>query len=134
MRLPPDEVRTLMLDLGVDLAQLMPRLRFSPIDQAKQLLVDAKATVKKRWRKVALELHPDRTGGDPAKEERFKKFNVLVEEFLALEVSAPPPPPPVMARPFVVATSSATGSATTTGWASGVTFVFTGSGVRIVTT
>jgi DnaJ-class molecular chaperone len=48
--------------------------------------------IKKAYRKLAMELHPDKTQGDPAKTERFKEvmasYNVLSHEDLKSEYDA----------------------------------------------
>ncbi|MCA9675790.1 MAG: J domain-containing protein, partial [Myxococcales bacterium] len=56
---------------------------FDPtVDQYKVLGVDAKASaadIKKAYRKLAKQYHPDSTGGDKAKEARFKEISTAYE-------------------------------------------------------
>ena len=58
-------------------------LDFDPnVDYYKALGVDAKASldeIKKAYRKLAKQFHPDSTGGDKKKESRFKEISVAYE-------------------------------------------------------
>lgn len=58
-------------------------LDFDPsVDYYKALGVDAKATadeIKKAYRKLAKQYHPDTTGGDKAKESRFKEASAAYD-------------------------------------------------------
>lgn len=60
------------------------------------MLSDLKDQVKHTFRKLALELHPDRTGGDEAKTALFKELVQAREAFENIEVRPAAPPPPVM--------------------------------------
>ncbi len=59
------------------------QLDFDPsVDYYKALGVDAKATpaeIKRVYRKLAKEFHPDSTGGDKAKESRFKEISAAYD-------------------------------------------------------
>ena len=61
----------------------MAQLEFDPYtDYYKALGVDAKATndeIKKAYRKLAKQYHPDSTGGDKAKESRFKEASAAYD-------------------------------------------------------
>ncbi|MBZ0238681.1 MAG: DnaJ domain-containing protein, partial [Deltaproteobacteria bacterium] len=58
-------------------------LDFDPsVDYYKALGVDAKASndeIKKAYRKLAKQYHPDSTGGDKAKESRFKEASAAYD-------------------------------------------------------
>lgn len=85
-------------------------IRMASYPQAKQMLVQLKELAKKRYRKLALQLHPDRTGGDPEKTEMFKVVGLVLEDLNKLEVQRP------VARPsFTSATVSNTTNATFSG-------------------
>lgn len=61
--------------LGVHPAHLQ-HLQRLPFEQAQTSLEAMKVEAKKRYRKLALELHPDRTGGD---EDKIKLFRIVTE-------------------------------------------------------
>lgn len=44
-----------------------------------------KRQVKRAYRHAAFELHPDRTGGDPARTDLFRLLSETVEEIQAIE-------------------------------------------------
>lgn len=109
--------------LDVNLDELHTLEREPNIATAKRALADIQLRARTRYHALALELHPDRTGGDPETDERFKLVTAAYDVAMALEVRPAPPPPPVvqvgMTIRIFTATSGATSGATNTG-------VFTG--------
>jgi hypothetical protein len=81
------------------LVKVMQLLGFSPEDFAAvhlagpvagPAMVDSiKRQAKRAYRKLALELHPDRTGGDPAKTELFKALTEVMSEIDELRYIPP---------------------------------------------
>jgi len=61
--------------LGVHPAHIQ-NLQRLPYEQAQATLEKLKVEAKKRYRKLALELHPDRTGGD---EDKATLFRIVTE-------------------------------------------------------
>lgn len=97
--------------LGVT-AEDLGRVQALPYPESARLLGELKERVKKNWRKLAGELHPDVTGNDPEKTEEFVRLNRVREDFEKLVVAprvvfVPFRRPSYAARPF-------TNSATTT--------------------
>jgi hypothetical protein len=72
--------------------------RAPTFEVGQQMLVVLKDRVKKQFRKVALELHPDRTNNDPVKTDEFKLVAAVVDDIEKLNLSRPPPPHPVAVR------------------------------------
>lgn len=115
------------LSKAMQLLSLTPN-DFRVIEQApsfeagQQMLAGLKERVKKQFRKVALELHPDRTNNDPAKTDDFKLVSAVVDDIERLAFSRPPPRPQQMRVVFVrmQVGYSGTGSTTTStfynGW------------------
>ena len=95
-----------LTSLGVQV-QDIERLRAIPFPQAVEGLKRIQEGTKSRYRKLAFELHPDRTGGDEAKTLLFSEVTAANRWLQNLQVQ--PPPQPVMrvqmvhypaARPF----------------------------------
>lgn len=92
----------------------------------QQALEALKERAKKQFKKLAFELHPDRTNNDPAKTEDFKLISAAVDDLEKLQLRPPPPPRPVMPTIRIVFRSYGggfTGTSTTTttggGWYGG---------------
>jgi hypothetical protein len=76
----------------------------------KQRLTDLILSVKRAYKKLARDLHPDRTGDCPKKEEEFKALALafpVVVQFLTETRDGPPPSPRprikiTMAEPEIV--------------------------------
>lgn len=64
-----------MQALGLHPGQL-DSLRHLTFDRAQERLTKIQAAIKKRYKQLALELHPDRTGGDV---EKTKLFSIVTE-------------------------------------------------------
>lgn len=79
----------ILADLGVQPAE-MDALRRSPIEEGKRKLEELKERVHKNYKRLAFELHPDRTGNDPEKTERFKLVGAIREDFSKLQLQAQP--------------------------------------------
>lgn len=62
---------------------------------ATAALERVKEKVRKAYKKLAFELHPDRTGNDPAKTELFKAVSKIRAEIDALTIERGPLPVPV---------------------------------------
>lgn len=95
------EAERVCMEMGVDLATpavgLKAAMASGNREIAQKVLDDFKAKVNKVWRKVALELHPDRTGNDPEKTEKFKRYAQAMETIKALDLPSIPPPRPNIA-------------------------------------
>jgi len=78
--------------LGLTPAEFHYPLEATTREEAERRLADMKAHGKRLFRQRALELHPDRTGGDPEKTERFKLLSSTMEALEALRLPAPEPP------------------------------------------
>lgn len=114
----PVTVTRLLSRLGVTPADL-DVVRRTPYPQSKEVLEGLKARVRSGYKRLAFELHPDRTGNDAEKTEEFKLLTRVREDFERLEVR---PPPPVMIMPVFVPwrgftqTTNTTSAATINVW------------------
>ena len=95
-------VQDLLLSLGVQPAEIA-RLYTLPHAEASRLLGVLKDRVRQNWRKLAFELHPDRTGNDPAKTERFRALLALKDKF---EQMILPEPRPARVEPVTAYTAA----------------------------
>lgn len=74
--------------------------------EAEKRFAELKEKFKKAFNKMALKLHPDHTGNDPVKTERFKLLCKVKADFDKLSLESPqarPPQVPVVpypTRPF----------------------------------
>jgi hypothetical protein len=126
----PMKVRGVMTELGI-MPNELGSLQGLPLAEGQRRLDEIKERVHKNYKRLAFELHPDRTGNDPAKTEHFKLVGAVKDDFdkLKLEprqVNMQPPPPPLnMQRVRVVRVvswaSARTGGPVTTGTTSGTT-------------
>lgn len=76
------------------IAEVMAGLGIAPEDFQRARVngraLDAlRAHVKKAYRKLALSLHPDRTGGDPEKAKLFQLATEVVQEIEKMEAEPP---------------------------------------------
>lgn len=79
-------------ELGVRVPEEIDALLREPtFEAAKAKLAELKERVRKNFRKLAFELHPDRTGGDPGKTERFKLLVQVQDSFDKLQIRPPQP-------------------------------------------
>lgn len=88
------------------------------LDAAMELLRGAQATAKKEFRKLAMELHPDRNGGDQQKTEEFMHLTEVLRQFEDLTIQ-----PMQAVQPRVVIrfynggpSVTSTSASTTAGW------------------
>ncbi len=82
------------LDLGVYPSDLAA-LRHLPYELAASGLDALKQRARRNFRRLSLDLHPDRTGNDPEKTERFKQLSAVRDELERVQVQARPEPRPV---------------------------------------
>ena len=120
----PATVRAILADLGVQQAD-MDAIRRCPLDEGKHKLEELKERVHKNYKRLAFELHPDRTGNDPEKTERFKLIGAIREDFAKLQLQAMPQRMPmrvpagvVIHVPIQVVSWHARSTVSTTGTAS----------------
>lgn len=76
------------------IAEVMAGLGVAPEDLQRARVnaraLDAlRARLKKSYRKLALSLHPDRTGGDPEKARLFQLATEVVQEIERMKVEPP---------------------------------------------
>jgi hypothetical protein len=77
--------------------QVLARMPYAAACEQLQAL---KARMKKAYRKLVFELHPDRTGNDPVKTALLTTLSTVVRDIEGLAIPKPPPPQP---RPVMVA-------------------------------
>lgn len=109
--------------LGVSYSQLSASQGL-PLERMQVVLVDWKARAKKAFKERALELHPDRTGGDAEKADLFAALVQTMEEIDKIEIVQYHPAP---MRQTIVVTSwssptSFTSSSAGGGWVSSIRF------------
>lgn len=99
--LDPVKLQAALIDLGVTPAALHA-IRTAHPSKGKMLVDELKLIAKSRYRKLALELHPDRNGGDSAKTARFSFLAQVIREVESMEYRTPPAPPPPVVMPVGV--------------------------------
>ena len=102
--------RAALAELGVTWAEFEAPLAAGAAGPA--MLEALQKRARARFRELALELHPDRTGGDSEKTERYKRLAMAKDQLDALVVQPPqsPRPPQQWSATWSGATS------TTTSW------------------
>ena len=101
MKLTDAQVIEGMTRLGVTPQDFRVLQTAPTLDAANKMLDELKVRVKKSFRRAAMELHPDKNGGDEAKTEEFKRLSALVDEVDKLKMYAAPPPRMPFAVPGV---------------------------------
>ncbi len=72
------------------------------MEQAQRMLAELKARTKKVYKRKALELHPDRTGGDETKAALFVKLTRVMEELEKLQLEPVWRPPMSFGRVVII--------------------------------
>lgn len=79
-------------ELGFRVPEDIEAVRREPTFEAAQAkLAELQECVRKNFRQLAFELHPDRTGGDPEKTARFKALVQARDEIEKLRLRRPAP-------------------------------------------
>ena len=94
----PALVFEMLRDLGVNYPADLQAIERMPFELGVKALDALKERARKNYRKLAFELHPDRTSNDPVKTERFKLLAQVREklEKMSLRRAVPMPPPQVV--------------------------------------
>jgi hypothetical protein len=94
MSFAPQQIERALQLLGLTRADLDAPLREAAPAAQRERLEQLQVRVKGAFRRVALELHPDRTGNDPVKTEEFKVVSCIAEEIANLKLVPRPRPVP----------------------------------------
>jgi hypothetical protein len=110
--------------LGVTPGDLMGIRSSKSLPEAQGRLKALQERVKKRWKQLAFELHPDRTQGDKVKEQLFKLLAGVVNKIEEAKIQPPRPRMRPMAvrfvqQPIYTSTSSSTSTSTWGSWVPG---------------
>ena len=98
---PPVIVEVFRL-FGVNFPADLQAIERLPYNQGVKALASLKDRVRKGYKHLAFELHPDRTGDDPVKTEQFKLLAQVRDQVEKMELQPPsqvkamPPPPAVV--------------------------------------
>jgi hypothetical protein len=99
----PADAQQAFADLGV-YPRDITALQTMPFQAAVARLTELKAIAKKNFRNKALELHPDLTGNDPVKAQRFVFLKKVFEDLNGIALDRRPSRPVPMdmpaSRPF----------------------------------
>jgi hypothetical protein len=88
-KLTQDQTHEALLELGIDVAEFAHVQGAPSHQEAVARLTTFKALVKKQYREAVLRLHPDRTEGDPVKQELFCLCTQVYEQIQGLCVQRP---------------------------------------------
>lgn len=102
---PADRVRVEkgLLALGITAEDFNEVRRQRTYEEAVAKLEEVKEKVRKGYKKLAFELHPDRTGDDVEKTELFKIITQVKQDIESLQIERPRPVPvPVPMIPVVM--------------------------------
>lgn len=91
---------------GVDLVGQLQKA--TSAKHGEEIFQTAKKAVKKRFRQMALELHPDRGGDEEQLKEVTALWNIL--KGLQMRIQEPPPKPPLQVTSVFVGVSRSPGS------------------------
>lgn len=95
----PTALQQAFVDLGIHPNDLRALLTL-PLAAARNALAELKERARRNFRQRALELHPDRNGGDVARTERFKAMSAVRDDLERVEIQPiPTPPNPVVPHP-----------------------------------
>lgn len=93
----PARVVALLRELGVDYPAEFRTIEHMPFEAGVKTLEALKERVRKNYRRLAFELHPDRTGNDSEKTAQFKALTEMYRMVEKVTLRQPPPRPmPVM--------------------------------------
>lgn len=92
--LDPAKLSVTLVELGVT-PHAIHAIRMAPFPKAVEMLKELKELAKRNYKRLAFELHPDRTGNDPDKSAKFAFVTTVWKEVEKMEVRQPPPPPQV---------------------------------------
>jgi hypothetical protein len=116
-------------ELGITPQQIQAAIRGArTLPEANERLDAIKADARRAFKRKALELHPDRTGGDSEKEALFKKLQHVVEAFskISVRVQQPRPQPAIQIRVYTGGFNTSTTTSATHTWTGGGTGGFRG--------
>lgn len=118
MSLSDAQIRRAMQLLGFQQGDFRAVQTAPSFEAGQKALEELKTRAKKQFRKVAMDLHPDRTNNDPAKTEDFKLVSVVVEELDKLALRRPQPRPQIhiVFQSFGGQTTATTTSSRYWGW------------------
>lgn len=89
--------------LGISSGDFQAIRTATTLEVAQATLEAVKVKVRKAYKKLALDLHPDRTNGDPEKTDLFRVVTSVKNDIEALTIDrALPPPPPQPMVPVIV--------------------------------
>lgn len=116
MRGPPTpEVQAALADLGVTQATMNGVATAPTLEEARARFDVIRAEGHRRYRRLALELHPDRHG-DPARAERLRHVIEAWRLLRTVTIVPVPRPPVVRIVTYSSWSSSATSTNTTGAW------------------
>lgn len=92
-QLDPVRFAQALVELGIT-PDAIRQVRSAPQAQGERLLDELKSSAKSRYRRLAFELHPDRTGNDEVKAAKFSFLTMVVKEVEGMRWVPFPPPPP----------------------------------------
>lgn len=96
----PQEFQKALTALGVSTNDF-DTIRRLPHTKVQEFLQELKTKARKNYKKMAFELHPDRTQGDKAKTEQFNLLGQVLEKIEELTVHPPVAPQIVQFIPIV---------------------------------
>jgi len=92
-----DVTRWLVL-LGFTVEYIRQKLQANNLQEKVRRWNEMKEDIRKQWRKIAFELHPDRNGGD---DKKFKDVKEVYDILQSISLMVGPPPmrrPPMQPR------------------------------------